>query len=84
MSDLLEEMTDRLNRAFKPSLLKINDESFKHKGHAGNTGGGHFHLSIQSAQLNGKSRIEAHRMVYQVLEDLIQSKQIHALAIDIQ
>ena len=85
MSDaLVIQITELLNTALKPSLLKINDDSHKHKGHAGNTGGGHFSIEISANCFNGQTRIETHRMIYQAVDSLIQAKQIHAISIDIK
>ncbi|MDO8954365.1 MAG: BolA family protein [Gammaproteobacteria bacterium] len=85
MSDaLVAQITELLTTALKPSLLKINDDSHKHKGHAGNTGGGHFSVEISADCFKDKSRIEAHRMIYQAVDSLIQAKQIHAISIDIK
>ncbi len=52
-------------------------------GGKGNGGGGHFSLKIASSQFCGKSQIMRHRLIYQVLADLIPLK-IHALSIDAQ
>ena len=71
-----------LTEAFKPSFLLVVDESYKHAGHAGAASGGHFHVSIVSRSFEGKSRLENHRMVYQVLEPLRSS--IHALAMTVK
>ena len=62
------------------SQLEILDDSAQHRGHAGNTGGGHYTLNITSSHFSGKSPIMRHRVVYQALEDLIPSR-IHALSI---
>jgi BolA family transcriptional regulator, general stress-responsive regulator len=76
MEDIIQ---DRL--AFlKPTKLNIIDESHMHKGHAGNTGGGHFNLVVVSEIFQDKSTMARHRIVYSALEDLIP-KDIHALSI---
>ena len=76
MKDIIQ---DRL--AFlKPTKLNIIDESHMHKGHAGNTGGGHFNLEVVSEIFQNKSTMERHRIVYSALQDLIP-KDIHALSI---
>ena len=63
--------------------LDIIDDSAHHVGHAGAAGGGlHFHLIITSTALNALSRIEAHKAIYQRLNDLIPLP-IHALQISI-
>jgi BolA protein len=84
MSNPKNNIITLLKQSLNPSFLNIIDESDRHKGHAGNTGGGHFIVEIGSDLFKGKSKIECHRMVYQALEHLIQSKQIHALSIQIK
>jgi len=64
----------------KPISLDIEDESLLHRGHVGNTGGGHFNLVIISEIFENKSTMERHRLVYSALKDLIP-KTIHALSI---
>lgn len=76
---LIDIITERL-QALEPSTLKITDESAMHAGHQGNGGGGHFKLEITSSHFCGKSLIMRHRLIYQILTDLIPHK-IHALSI---
>lgn len=76
---LTDEIRTRLS-ALQPTRLDIRDDSALHAGHAGNTGGGHFTLHIVSALFSGKSQIMRHRMVYQLLADLMPQR-IHALSI---
>tara|TARA_B110000971_G_C19966054_1_gene480268 strand:+ start:358 stop:612 length:255 start_codon:yes stop_codon:yes gene_type:complete len=64
----------------KATKLNIIDESDLHKGHAGNTGGGHFNLIVVSEIFQNKSTMERHRIIYSALEDLIPND-IHALSI---
>ena len=71
----------RLEQAFKPLALEIIDESAKHAGHAGAAGGGgHYIVNIVSAAFTDKSPIQRHRLVYDALDDMMQSE-IHALSI---
>lgn len=77
--NLITEITDRL-QSLEPSQLEIIDESAQHHGHAGNTGGGHFKLKITSSHFSQKSQIMRHRLIYQLVADLIPNK-IHALSI---
>tara|TARA_B110000967_G_scaffold201268_1_gene238325 strand:+ start:379 stop:642 length:264 start_codon:yes stop_codon:yes gene_type:complete len=70
---------DRLS-FLNPTKLDIVDESYLHKGHTGNTGGGHFNLTIISEVFKNKSTMERHRIIYTALKDLIP-KDIHALSI---
>jgi len=72
---------ERLQNKFSPSYLDVIDDGYKHHGHEGSKGGaGHYTVVIVAESLKGKSRIMAHREIYQVLNDLIPDK-IHALVI---
>jgi BolA protein len=65
-----------------PDHIEIIDESAQHAGHAGaRGGGGHYQLSIVSPRFNGLSMLERHRMIYELLGQLMH-KEIHALRID--
>lgn len=77
--NLQEEITHRL-QSLQPTCLEIQDESANHAGHKGNNGGGHFKLIMTSSHFSGKSHIMRHRIIYQILSDLIPNK-IHALSI---
>lgn len=77
--NLQQEIVQRL-QTFDPVALEIQDESSFHAGHAGNSGGGHFKLTMTSSHFSGKSHIMRHRLIYQTLSDLIPNK-IHALSI---
>lgn len=77
---LQQEIEQRL-QALAPSMLTLRDDSALHAGHAGNGGGGHFHVTVKSSQFSGKSLIMRHRMVYQLLQDLMPHR-IHALQIE--
>ncbi|TXI46586.1 BolA family transcriptional regulator [Methylophilus sp.] len=76
---LKTEIEQRL-QALAPDLLEIQDDSDLHRGHAGNTGGGHFTITVKSSLFSGKSQIMRHRMIYQCLQDLMPHR-IHALSI---
>jgi BolA protein len=76
---LTEIIKSRLD-SLKPINLEIQDDSALHAGHKGNTGGGHFTVKIVSSQFSQKSQIMRHRLVYQLLNDLIP-QQIHAISI---
>ena len=77
--NLIEIINTRL-ASLEPIILDIQDDSALHAGHAGNTGGGHFSLTIVSSQFSQKSPIMRHRLVYQALADLIPQR-IHAISI---
>ena len=60
--------------------LAIQDDSALHVGHAGNTGGVHFSLTIVSDAFDGLSLLKRHRLVYEAASSLMKSD-IHALSI---
>lgn len=66
--------------SLNPQLCAVDDESEDHKGHAGATSGGHFRLMIVSDIFEGKNRLARHRLIYELLNDLMPHH-IHALAI---
>lgn len=77
-----KEIHRRLNEAFEPEILGVEDESHLHEGHEGaKDGRGHFRVLIIASVFEGKSHIERHRMVYLILDDMMRLD-IHALAID--
>lgn len=68
----------------KPLELVIEDESYKHAGHAGVKGMGssetHFNIKVVAACFEGLSLVQRHRMIYTLLgPEMNQS--IHALSI---
>lgn len=64
-----------------PERLEIEDESARHAGHEGaKGGGGHYRLTIVSAQFAGKALIARHRMINELLGEMMQ-KEIHAISI---
>jgi BolA family transcriptional regulator, general stress-responsive regulator len=75
-------ITKKLTEAFAPQSLKVLDESHQHKGHAGSRPGGqtHFRVYIVSEAFKGKTRIDRHRMINQILSDDLAAG-VHALAI---
>jgi BolA protein len=77
-----QAITRKLKDTFQPSDLQVIDESAKHAGHAGARPEGetHFKINIVSETFAGKSRIECHRMINNLLADELASR-VHALAI---
>jgi len=71
-----------LRDAFAPMALEVVNDSHRHAGHGGSPGTGESHFSIEvvSDRFKGKSRVERHRMVNEVLADELKGR-IHALAI---
>jgi BolA protein len=61
--------------------VEVIDESHLHAGHVGARGGaGHFRAHVVSPRFAGLSRIEAQRLVYAALADMI-GPDIHALSL---
>ena len=78
----VEQIRQRLEAAFAPESLEVEDDSHKHAGHEGAKGGlGHFNVSIVSEHFNGMRVLARHRAVYAALGGMMQTD-IHALAID--
>lgn len=76
-------LESKLQAAFAPASLQVIDESSLHQGHAGARPGGesHFRVRIVAAAFKGKSRVEQHRMINQVLAPELKER-VHALAIE--
>ncbi len=79
MSNTIEKL-ELAMAALKPSHLTIQDDSALHAGHAGNTGGGHYTLTIASNEFEGLALIKRHRLVNAAAKELLESE-IHALSI---
>jgi BolA family transcriptional regulator, general stress-responsive regulator len=77
-----DEIRRKLTLAFAPEALEVVNDSHHHAGHAGSPGTGesHFTIKVVSGAFEGKSRLERHRMVNQVLAEELSGK-IHALAV---
>ena len=79
--DRVTMIRERLTAALAPERLEIEDESYRHAGHAGAKQGGHFAVSVSSAAFAGKRMLARHRMVYDALGDVMKTE-IHALSLD--
>ncbi len=77
------EIEQRLQAAFQPRELVVENESGKHAGHAGDDGSGesHFNVVIRADAFAGLSRVARHRAVHKALGDI--NTRVHALALDI-
>ncbi len=73
----------KLTQAFAPVSLAVIDESEQHHGHGGWREGGetHFRVKLVSAVFAGKSRVDRHRLINQVLDAELKGR-VHALAIE--
>ena len=79
--DRVATIRKKLEQALSPEYLEIVDESHLHVGHAGAaSGAGHFNVTVVSGIFKDQNLISRHRLVYQAVDDLMQSE-IHALSI---
>jgi BolA protein len=78
-----KRMREKLEAAFSPERLEIEDDSARHAGHAGAREGGetHFKVAIVSDAFEGLSRVERQRKVYAVLKEELAGG-VHALQLD--
>jgi BolA protein len=79
VSDLIR---DKLEAAFTPDRLEIEDDSGRHAGHGGARPGGetHFNVVIVTPAFAGLSLVQRQRVIYAVLADELEG-QVHALSI---
>lgn len=75
-----ETIKNKLEAALSPAELEIEDQSYLHKGHAGAPAGGesHFRVRIVSAAFEGKTRLQRHKMVNEILAEELAGP-VHAL-----
>jgi len=76
-----EKIEKILRETLAATVVEIEDESALHVGHAGAaSGGGHYRVKIVSPLFEGRTQVQRHRMVYNVLSAEMQ-RTIHALAL---
>lgn len=82
---MMRTIEQKLAEAFAPEILRVEDESERHRGHAGFREGGesHFRVHIRAAAFAGMSRLERHRAVHAALGPDVMDR-IHALALQIE
>jgi BolA protein len=73
----------KLNEGLQPMSIAVIDESDRHAGHSGAREGGqtHYRIAILSAKFAGKTRVQRHRIVYELLAGEIADG-VHALALE--
>ncbi len=69
----------KLREALAPTHFAIGDDSAKHRGHKGASGGGHYDVVVVSERFAGLNAVERQRLVYSILAAEMGSE-IHALA----
>lgn len=82
MGTVAKRISDKLTQAFAPVDLTVTDESHLHAGHAGARPEGetHFRVHVVSEAFAGKSLVQRHRLVNEVLKEELEGP-VHALAI---
>ncbi|KAG5546754.1 hypothetical protein RHGRI_018809 [Rhododendron griersonianum] len=78
-----ERIREKLESELRPVELQVEDISYQHAGHEGvrgSDGETHFNVKVVSKEFEGKSLVKRHRLVYQLLQDELQSG-LHALSI---
>ena len=79
-----EEIRHRLEAAFAPARLEVEDQSEAHRGHGGwrEGGGTHWRVAIAAPGFEPMSRIERHRAIHAALGRDLMAR-IHALALEV-
>lgn len=86
---MTETITDRIQRklqaAFEPTELEVEDQSHRHAGHSGWREGGetHFHVRMTSAAFDGQNRVARQRAVYEALKAELEER-VHALGLTLK
>ena len=80
----IERIKTRLTDIFQPDYLEIIDEGHQHIGHPGAKSGlGHFCVIIKAPALTNKPLLQAHRLIYEALGNMMKND-IHALRLIIK
>ena len=82
MGAIFEAIHHKLNAAFSPTRLEVQDDSDRHAGHAGATPGGesHFNVLIEAQAFAGTSKVVRQRLIYKALSEELAGP-VHALSI---
>jgi BolA protein len=80
--NMTSRLRAKLEAAFSPLALDIEDESAKHAGHAGAREGGetHYRIRIVSQSFAGLSRVQRQRKVYAAVAEEL-AERVHALSL---
>lgn len=76
-----EKIRKKINSALRVEHLEVSNDSYKHKGHAGDNGTGetHFSVFVVSPEFEGMSPLQRHRHIFSILSEEMQC--IHALSL---
>ena len=84
MITFLEKVKEKINNKLSPEQILLIDNSYlhtKHKSYASNKF--YLKLIIKSKKLNNMGKIDAHKVIFSILNDEMKNK-IHALEIEIK
>jgi len=72
----------KISAVLAPTRLIVVDESDRHAGHRGHhsQGESHFRIEVTSEAFRGKSRVERHRLIHQILAEELAGR-VHALSL---
>jgi BolA protein len=86
MSAAAQALQQHLQEQLQATQLEVLDESAAHAGHMGNPDGSsvgtHLRVRIASPFFEGKTRVAAHRLVYDAASGFLD-RGLHALAIEV-
>ena len=81
MTDFLEKIKEKINNKLSPEKVLLVDNSDLHKNHKQfDSKKFNLRLIIESKKLRKMNKIEAHKIIFSILKNEMQSK-IHALEI---
>ncbi len=84
MKSYFQEIEKKLKKNIQSESLEIIDNSYLHKSHKSfSPDKFHLHLKIKSSYLSSISKINAHKLIMNILKDDLKDK-IHALEISIE
>ena len=84
MITFLKKIKAKINNKLNPEQILLIDNSSLHKKHKSfDYNKFHLKLVIKSEKLKKMSKIDAHKVIFSILEDEIKNK-IHALEIEIK
>ncbi len=80
-----QSIRSKLEAAFQPQHLVVEDESHRHAGHAGARPEGetHFRVTMVAPGFAGMSRVDRSRRVHEALADELKGP-VHALALSLK
>ncbi len=84
MNNVKENIILKIKKELNPSILEVEDQSHLHANHnpSAKKGGTHFKVKIISEKFKGKSRLEKHRIVNDILKKEFKNG-LHALTLNL-